>query len=334
MNLKDIGEFGFIESFATKFDHLIKEGDSGIGDDCAVLSINDTTNHVISTDLLIEDIHFLKDKISAKELGYKSLAVNLSDIAAMGAQPLYSFLSLGIPKDTPVEFLDGFMEGFYQLSEKYNTPLMGGDTTKSVDKLVINVAVVGSVEKSKMHLRSMAQTGDMICVSGFLGDSGGGLKALLEPNEVDNDLQKLVNRHHQPEPQILEGLFLGKSEHVHAMMDVSDGVSSDLKHILKASNKSARIEVEKLPASPLLTQVSQKQQWNLTELCASGGEDYELLFTVKPEEFVALNQRFLAKFGKPLYAIGKIEEGPAEIHWLKDGQAIMLDKLGFNHFGG
>jgi len=332
MNLKDIGEFGFIKRFSQQFDHLIRNEDSGIGDDCAIISVNDTTNHVITTDLLIEDIHFLKDKISAEELGYKSLAVNLSDIAAMGAKPLYSFLSLGIPKNTKVDFLDGFMKGYYQLSEKYKTPLMGGDTTKSMDKLVINVAVVGIVEKSEIHLRSMAQNDDIICVTGFLGDSGGGLKILLDQLEMNSGTRALVKRHHQPEPQIDEGIFLGKEKCVHAMMDISDGISSDLQHILKASGKSARIDIEKLPVSPVLKEVGHCHKWDITGLSTSGGEDYELLFTMKKEKFEDLNQAFKTEFGKPIYIIGEIMEGKPEIIWEQKGKAIENGKLGFDDF--
>lgn len=332
MDLKDIGEFGFIERFAHQFDHLIKNDDSGIGDDCAVLSVSDTTNHVVSTDLLLEDVHFLKDRISPEELGYKSLAVNLSDIAAMGAKPLYSFLSLGIPKNTKVDFLDDFMKGYYRLSEKYNTPLMGGDTTKSPDKLLINVVVVGVVEKSKMHLRSMAQTGDIVCVTGFLGDSGGGLKAILKQMDVDTDIQELIDRHHNPKPQINEGLFLGKEKYVHAMMDISDGISSDLRHILKASGKSAKIDVEKIPVSTLLRKVAKNHNWDITELGSSGGEDYELLFTMEKEKFASLNQAFLTKFGKAIHTIGEIEEGKPEIIWQKNGKPLGNRKSGFDHF--
>ena len=332
MKLKDIGEFGFIEGFAHKFDHLISGDDMGIGDDCAILSVSEAENHVITTDLLIEDVHFLKNKISPQELGYKSLAVNLSDIAAMGAQPLYSFLSIGIPKETDIEYLNGFMEGYHQLSSKYNTPLMGGDTTKSMDKLVVNVAVVGRVEKPKTKMRSMAQNGDVICVSGFLGDSAGGLKILLDRLELNEQNMQLVRRHHLPEPMIKEAVWLANHNEVHAMMDISDGISSDLKHILKASGQSASIDIEQLPVSPLLNEVGKKHGWNSYGLASSGGEDYELLFTVKESRFEKINDGFKAKFGKPLYPIGYITEGKPEIRWSKNGKPVDSEGSGFDHF--
>lgn len=332
MNLKDVGEFGFIEGFARKYDHLINESDSGIGDDCAILSINETENHVVTADLLIEDVHFLKDKITAKELGHKALAVNLSDIAAMGAKALYSFLSIGIPPNTPMEYLEEFMESYYQLSNKYQCPLMGGDTTKSVDKLVINVTVVGRVLKIDTHLRSMAENGDLVCVTGNLGDSAGGLKVLLENLEQNPDNMNLVKYHHMPEPQLHEAQFLAPYSGVHAMMDISDGIASDLKHILKASGKSANIHLDKIPCSDLLKDVSAKYDWDLYDLISAGGEDYQLLFTVKQDTFKAINDAFMNQFGKPIYSIGEILDGKEEIQWLENGKPYNKQGNGFDHF--
>ena len=140
----------------------------GIGDDCAIIPCNDSEDYVITTDLLIEDIHFLKDRITPVELGHKALAVNLSDIAAMGAKPVGSFLSVGIPAETKVEYLDDVMLGYHNLSRKYNVPLLGGDTTKSKEYLTINVGVVGKCLKGSARLRSMAQEDDVVCVTCLL----------------------------------------------------------------------------------------------------------------------------------------------------------------------
>lgn len=332
MKLKEIGEFGFIGRFAHRFDKLIQEGDTGIGDDCALLSISDTEYHLVSTDLLIEDVHFLKDKISPEELGHKALAVNLSDIAAMGGQPLYSFLSIGIPKDIEVNYLDSFIEGYHRLSEKYQVPLMGGDTTSSEDKLTINVAVIGRATKGEARLRSMAQEGDVICVSGPLGDSAAGLKVLLEQYTATQDKLALTQRHHLPEPRINEGLWLAQQSGVNAMMDISDGIASDLKHILKASGKSAELEITDIPSSLLLQRVAQQEGWNIETLATSGGEDYELLFTISAETFDHINTSFQQEFGKPIYAIGNISKGNGETTWKKNDKEISLTASGFNHF--
>ena len=332
MDLKDIGEFGFIKRFANKFDSFLKEEELGIGDDCAVIPINQLDNYVITTDLLNEDIHFLKDKISPKELGYKSLAVNLSDLAAMGAEPKFSFLSIGIPSHISVEYLDAFMTGFYSLSEKYKMPLMGGDTTKSSDKLIINVAVIGQCKKAEMHLRSMAKEGDLICVTGFLGDSAGGLNVILNDLELNPENKILVQKHHVPKPRINEGIWLAKQKSVHAMMDISDGISSDLMHILDASDKSALIHTDKLPISESLNNAAIKNNWNPVELASSGGEDYELLFTVDAIDVDRIKTEFAARFSEKISVIGEIKEGQTGISWFDNGKNITNNKIGFNHF--
>lgn len=332
MKLKEIGEFGFINRFAHRFDPLINSKDTGIGDDCALLSINDKEYHLVSTDLLIEDVHFLKDEISPEELGHKSLAVNLSDIAAMGGKPLYSFLSIAIPKSTELEYLDRFMEGYHKLSEQYNTPLMGGDTTSSDDKLIINVTIIGSSTKQDARLRSMAKTGDVICVTGPLGNSAGGLKILLDKLSLNTEKKKLIKRHHTPEPRINEGLWLAKQNGIHAMMDISDGIASDLKHILKASEKGATIYLENIPTSQTLKHVSSEEKWDIDTLSTSGGEDYELLITINSEDAKTIIEEFEYEFKTSLYPIGIINDNKNEINWTKEGKEIRLEKRGFNHF--
>jgi thiamine-monophosphate kinase len=377
MKLQEIGEFGFIDRFTPWFKDLVHEHQVGIGDDCAIISANDTEDWLITTDLLMEDVHFLRDAITPWQLGYKSLAVNLSDIAAMGGTPTGSFLSIAIPESIDVEYLDAFMKGYHELSAKYQVPLLGGDTTRSLKHLAINVCVTGKCPKGKARKRNMAQSGDVLCVTGNLGDSAAGLKLLLEKRSFDlarwrpcntgsmlkRLLKKqlssaepnsriaqigrgillkkqpfsakhdfLLEKHHKPEPRIEEGLFLSSFPEVHAMMDLSDGIASDLKHILDASGKKAVVNVDQLPLSDALIQVADEQHWDAVELAATGGEDYELLLTVAAEDFPAIEQNFLNRFGKPLCPIGFIEEGAPRIQWLKEGVEYPFSKSGFNHF--
>lgn len=332
MKLKEIGEFGFIERFSPEFKHLLTSKLTGIGDDCAILPMNDEEELLVTTDILVEDVHFLRSAITPRQLGYKSVAVNLSDIAAMGGEPIGTFLSIAIPADVEVEYLDELMKGYHAISEKYGVPLLGGDTTKSLKHLAVNVCVLGKIAKGQARLRSMARPGDLVCVSGRLGDSAGGLQVLLHQPEKDADTDYLLMRHHQPEPQLPEGKFLAESGAVHAMMDISDGIASDLKHILKASQQGAEVLLEQLPVSPVLKSVCEKQNWNVEDLAAGGGEDYELLFTVVPDKFDQLQTNFLTRFNKPIFAIGRITEGPAEIHWFRNGKAVDFGKAGFNHF--
>ncbi len=332
MNLKKMGEFGFIDSFANSFDKLISENMEGIGDDCAVFSAGDKQDYVVSTDLLLEDTHFLLSKIGYYRLGQKALAVNLSDLAAMGAAPFASFLSLGVPQNTSGEDLAEFMAGYQDLSQRHNIPLLGGDTTGSCDKLVVNVCVVGKVVKGKAKLRSAGKAGDLVCVSGFLGDSAGGLQVLLQNIPPEKDEKALLKAHHRVTPQIKIGLFLGKQAGVHAMIDISDGIASDLTHIIEKSNLGALIEISDIPISPALQKVCTAQGWSALELAVAGGEDYQLLFTVDPEKLAELQAAYQQKFGEKFFVVGKLTANQSKIVWTKDSKTYHWQPQGFDHF--
>ena len=332
MKLNEIGEFGFIDRLSPLFKDLLKGQQIGIGDDCAVIPMNAEEDLVVSTDMLMEDVHFLRNVILPGQLGYKSVAVNLSDIAAMGAVPIATFLSIAIPAELELEYLDDFMKAYHHISQKYNVPLLGGDTTKSLKHLAINVCVLGKCAKGQARLRSMAKAGDVICLTGGLGDSAGGLQVALNKLNHSIDHDYLLAKHHLPEPRIPEGQFLVSKAAVHAMMDLSDGIASDLKHILKASDKGATIHVELLPISDTLARVCKQQAWDTLELATSGGEDYELLCTVAPDQFDSVSSEFFAKFNKPLIAVGFITEGKPTIKWLNENMELELKTNGFNHF--
>ncbi len=332
MKLSEIGEFGFIERFTHRFEDLITPPAMGIGDDCAILPADEFTDYVITTDMLVEDIHFIRSKITPFNLGYKALAVNLSDVAAMGAKPISSFLSIGIPANVEVEYLDELMEGYHQLSEKHHLPLLGGDTTRSPDKLIINISVIGSIEKNKSRLRSMACSGDIIAVTGYLGDSATGLKIILENYPSTYLTDYFVQCHNRPRAAVEEGQWLGKQTGVHAMMDISDGIASDLKHILKASGKAGIIEINKLPISSQLIEYSAEKRLNITQLATTGGEDYHLLVTIEDSKFEMISESFKQKFEKPLFAIGRIQEGKPLIQYYNNGELQSEPGSGFNHF--
>lgn len=332
MKLKEIGEFGFIDRFSGLFAGMVKGNIKGIGDDCAIMPLNDNEDLIVTTDLLVENIHFLKDKISPFQLGHKSLAVNLSDIAAMGGTPVASFLSLAIPVNTDVEFLDELIQGYKTLSEKYEVPLLGGDTTKSPDTLTINVCVLGKCEKNKAVLRSTAKTGDIICVTGYLGDSAAGLKATLEGLSVAAETDYLTERHYMPSPRLKEGSLLASLPGVNSMMDISDGLSSDLMQILKASVKGAMVDTELIPVSPELYNICMKRGWNAFDLAVSGGEDYELLCTISPDKFEQTAAIFEKQCEKKLFSVGAIITGVPEIKWMKGSKSVSIDNKGFDHF--
>ncbi|MCA1744833.1 MAG: thiamine-phosphate kinase [Bacteroidales bacterium] len=332
MKLSEIGEFGFIERFAHRFEDLLAPNAMGIGDDCAIIPAGEDFDQVLTTDMLVEDIHFIRNKIPPLDLGHKALAVNLSDIAAMGARPVGSFLSIAIPEDIDVEYLDELMEGYHRLSERYQLPLMGGDTTRSPQKLVLNISVIGQVAKGKARLRSMANTDDVIAVTNTLGDSAAGFQLVLKGLNNSNYDVWLINRHNCPEADVEEGIWLAQQAGVHAMMDVSDGIASDLKHILKASGKGAVIELNNLPLSLQLRRVSEAYNFDPIEMATSGGEDYCLLLTIDQEQFKTISAAFENKFKKKLFAIGKVTNNTEHLKWLMNDQEITLSKKGFNHF--
>ena len=284
--LAELGEFGLIDRIREMFPD--PDGMTGIGDDCAILPQHNGQDTLVSTDLLIEGTHFLREHIPPYRLGWKSAAVNLSDIAAMGGLPTATFLSLALPADLSPDWVGEFLRGYADISARFGAALLGGDTTLSPHRICINVAVLGQCPSGAAHRRSDAQPGDLVCVTGTLGDSAAGLKAILEGIGRDADVQALIDRHYLPQPGVADGLRLAATPGVHAMMDISDGIGSDLKHILKASGVGAEIDTGKLPLSPALQRVCAREGWDAVALAVSGGEDYELLFTVAPEAEKAL----------------------------------------------
>ncbi len=310
-------EFGFIEQIAARFAALPANGFEGIGDDCAVLPIGNREALLFTTDLLTEGVHFLRAATSARELGRKSLAVNLSDVAAMGGRPVATLLSLSLPADTTDDWAAEFMEGYRELSERFGTALVGGDTTRSESGIVVNVTAIGRAETSHIKRRSDARAGDTIFVSGELGASGAGLADLLA-GRCDTPLAAI---HRNPQPQVAEGLWLGTRPEVHAMMDLSDGLASDIRHILERSYCGAELDTERIPVAAGAD----------LRLAACGGEDYKLLFTADTAAAERLAADFRNRFGVPLYPIGRITDG-AELVWRQNGRPIELDWHGFSHF--
>lgn len=323
------GEFDLIDKINPIFKSLVADGCLGIGDDCAVMPMDDGHFQIITTDMLVEDVHFLRDAISAEELGGKSLNVSLSDVAAMGGRPLYSFMSIALPDDISQEWIEEFFIGYRTASERFNVALMGGDTCRSKCGVTVNILVVGEVARAHVKYRSGARVGDRIFVTGCLGDSAAGLKALIE----GVDAPELIREHHNPTPHLAEGAWLGQQSGVGAMMDISDGVGSDLRHILKASGVGATVELDAIPISLEVLSAADKNRWNAMELALSGGEDYKLLLTINNTDSEAIKNGYLKCFGKCLYEIGVItEDAEDSIIWLRDGVKMTTDFKGFTHF--
>jgi len=329
--LSDIGEFGFIKNIPAQYS-IQEENILGVGDDCSVVPLSSEELKLVTTDMLIENVHFLRDKISAQTLGYKALAVNFSDIAAMGGWPEDIYISIGLPQNIDVNWLEDLYAGMNELAQTYEARLMGGDTTSSPDNIVINILVEGRIAKTNIKYRSDANVGDIICVNKYIGDSAAGLKLLLNNIDYEQKLQYLVEAHNHPEPQIRAGQFLGSSSAVHAMLDVSDGIGSDIKHIMARSEVGARIELADLPLSDALRNCTQKYEWNAIDLAVNGGEDYCLLFTVDPEEFPQLKHKYEEKFKGALYKIGVVQANDYGLKYFYRGELEKFKGQGFDHF--
>lgn len=328
MKLHDIGEFGLIHRFAPHFTKHLPHGVEGIGDDCAIIPSTPGKSTLVTTDLLIENIHFLNNKISPHDLGYKALSVNLSDIAAMGGTPHYAFLSLGLIPTLDVSWIDAFFQGIDELATLEGVYLLGGDTTRSQKDLVINITIIGDIETPNIKRRSQATTGDIIFCTGQLGDSAAGLQVILNNLPEDEITSPLITAHHRPRPHIKEGKWLSQYPSVHAMIDISDGIDSDLQRIMEESSCGATVDLDKLPLSPELKQVCNLYGWNATELASTGGEDYCLLATASPEAFPELSATFTKEFGHPLFPIGTITSQVGELVYTP----TPLKKKGFDHF--
>lgn len=322
MDVQETGELQIIQNIACKIgepDGLIV----GIGDDACVIDVSEENRLVVTTDMLIESTHFDTRLLSPEQLGYKSAAVNISDIAAMGSRPGFALISIGIPPQTQVNFIESFYDGFLACLNETDTILAGGDTTNS-PILTISVTLIGFAGRSYLK-RSTAQPGDGIYVSGTLGDSAAGLSILQ--NKLQSADQAganyLTNRHLRPEPRIALGLAL--SNIASSAIDISDGIGTDLRHICEASGVGATIYESELPISGSLRELGKINNIDITDLAVSGGEDYELLFTLPPTSEPP------SDISVPITKIGEITTNPEICLIMETGEKQPLGK-GYEHF--
>lgn len=328
--LREWNEERFIQYLAKQFPST--RSIVGIGDDCAVIPGEQGAAWLVTTDALVEGVHFLKDQIPAKDLGYKTVAVNVSDITAMGGSPKYAFLSIALPKEMDGTWIEDVIQGLKEACEKWNILLLGGDTVGSKRDVFLNLTLVGSAIRERIKYRSQAEVGDLICVSGYLGDSGGGLKSLQEKTVITKDVEHLLRAHFRPEPNPKQGMWLAAQSGVHAMMDISDGLDCDLTRLVNSSQKGAIIETSKLPISAPLDRICVDYGWDTLELALTGGEDYCLLLTVSPDDFESIQHSFQNMFASPLFPIGQITPPLKKLIYHKHGEVIQMPYTNFDHF--
>ncbi|MBD8106364.1 thiamine-phosphate kinase [Erwinia persicina] len=320
------GEFELIARYFDRVTSSRRDVEKGIGDDCALLGVPEKQTLAISTDTLVEGVHFLRD-IHPADLGYKALAVNLSDLAAMGADPAWLTLALTLPEINEA-WLKDFSDSLFELLDYYDMQLIGGDTTRG--PLSMTLGIHGLVPQGRALKRSGARVGDWIYVTGTLGDSAAGLELLQHHVKINDPAahEALIKRHLRPMPRILQGQAL--RDLASSAIDLSDGLISDLGHILKASDCGARLHLDALPISAVLKQHFEPEQavcWAL-----SGGEDYELCFTVPEINRGALDVA-LGYLGVPFTCIGQIAPQSEGLTLLQDDKPVELNLKGFDHFG-
>lgn len=321
-------EFSFIDRIRPKTIHQQDLLITGIGDDAAVYHPHPTTSQIICTDTLVEGIHFTNQTMSPFQIGYKALAVNISDIAAMGGTPLFYLVSIAIPKEWEEDGLFEIYKGMQNIADTYKMDLIGGDTVSSMHSLMITVTVIGETEKGKQLLRSQAKDGDIVFVTGTIGDSSAGLELLLSKGKDFNEYKKhekfLVERHQLPNPRVEIGRILSTLSRV-SLNDISDGISSEANEIAEASGVTLTLNADELPLSKELSEYAGERALNLA---LYGGEDFELIGTMSSDDWNILNQK-----GQPLLKkVGYVTAGSPKVMLNKEGALIPLEKKGYNHF--
>jgi thiamine-monophosphate kinase len=310
----------------------------GIGDDAAIISQASGRDLVVTTDLLVEEIDYRRAWMPPRMLGHKALTVSLSDIAAMGARPRYALLSIGVPQRIwKTNFVDEFYEGFFESAGEHQVMLVGGDVSRTPAHVVIDSIVIGEVERGRAILRAGARAGEHIFVTGSLGGAAAGLKLLERGERLQQSKarsvkararEKLLLRHLRPEPRLEWGARLCEQRLATAMIDISDGLSSDLAHLCRESGVGASVDAARIPIEKALINAGESN-FDALSLALDGGEDFELLFTVKPRNLKKLPQEL---DGIPITYIGDVTEQAEGIKLVKNSRTRALRPAGFTHF--
>jgi len=327
MALQD--EFHFIDQIKPK--RVAQSGlIAGIGDDAALFRPTQDMEQVICMDTMVEGVHFTSQTMDPFQVGYKALAVNISDIAAMGGIPTYYLVSIAIPKEWNETDLLSIYEGMAMLADRYKMDLIGGDTVSIAETLVITVTVLGEVEKDTHLLRSHAQPGDIVFVTGSVGDSAAGLNLLLH-NGKDHSFTEpektLIHKHQYPKPRVEMGRLLSTFQRV-SLNDISDGLASETNEIAKASGVTLTIDFDKIPFSEaILDQYKDRA----LEFALYGGEDFELIGTMAASDWAILEKK-AKKYGYVLSKIGTVSEGGPAVFLNRGKELQKLEMKGYNHF--
>ncbi len=335
MKISALGEFPLIERVAQRLPPYRKDVRVGVGDDVAVLELDDQTYQLATCDIQVEGAHLLRHSISPYQLGRKAAAINLSDIAAKGGTPQHFLVSLAVPPDTEVSWVEALYDGLREEASRYDADIVGGNLSKTDGPIVVDVFLLGQVRQEEALLRSGARAGDVVLVTGCLGESAAGLALVLQPDlgVEREEAEQLLAAHFTPTPRIWEGRAIASRRRATAMVDLSDGLSSDIGHICDESDVGVRVWAERLPVSGATRRVAEltgRVDW---ALALQGGEDYELCFTAPPEVERELVAAVREATGTEVTSIGEVLPDEAG-RWvqLPDGREIPLKPEGWDHF--
>ncbi|MBC7325936.1 MAG: thiamine-phosphate kinase, partial [Moorella sp. (in: Bacteria)] len=307
MRLSSLGEFGLIELLSRDLVASRPEVIKGIGDDAAVLQVGQDKWLLFTADMLVEGVHFSFAYATPEQVGLKAVVASVSDIAAMGGWPMHALISLGVPLHIPVEALEGIYAGVRRAAREYGVDIVGGDTVKSPERLVVNVALLGEVEAGRAIYRNGARPGDLLFVTGTLGNAAAGLYLCAHPEvPVCPETRDFLRRAHlEPRARVGAGRVLAKTGKVTALDDISDGLASELHEICRASGVGCRISKPALPVDFRMKKAAEMAGRDPLDWALYGGEDFELVFTA-PRESAALIQKEMAAHNEECYLIGEI----------------------------
>ncbi len=301
----------------------------GIGDDAAVWQPSRSHRSVITSDASIEGVHFTRATMTLEDAGWRAMAANASDLAAMGARPVLATVSLGVGRESTRDDILALYRGMAECARESGMAIAGGDLVRA-RVLTIAITAVGEVRPSNLKLRSGGYAGDVLAVTGELGGSWAGLQAALGSATLPSDVaQAALLAHRHPLPRLREGAWLAASRHVHAMMDCSDGLSTDLDRLCAASGVGAIVDA--VPVAPSALALATTRGEDPIDAALSGGEDFELIVAIAPRAFHHLSTRFAAHFGRPLHRIGTLSKAKG-LAVLKGAEHVPLVRSGWDHF--
>ncbi|MDI6740582.1 MAG: thiamine-phosphate kinase [Candidatus Edwardsbacteria bacterium] len=326
--IKDIGEFGLIERIRKGQSKRSRNVILGIGDDAAAFALSKGMVGIVTIDTLVDRTHFDLAYTSFYDLGWKAMAANLSDVAAMAGRPLLAVVSLTLTDKIKTKDVDELYRGMRALAGRHDATIAGGDIVKGRE-FSLTIAVTGECAKGNLGLRSGARPGDAAMITGSLGASRAGLELLK--SEIRNQKSELVRKHLRPEPRVREGLALARRFRLHGMIDISDGLASELHHLARESRAGIIIDQGALPVSEIAVEIAGKLKADILDYCLYGGEEYELLFTLPLGDAVKA-KAMLEKSGTHCAIIGQVDSGKDVRMIGSDGHVRRLEDKGYAHF--